>query len=110
MADQINGRLTFNNPMDLASKWMVFRLQDGSTDGTIYDSILDAKKHSDETRCFYFAFVNCLGGVTARDCAILIQFQREAREAGLMQKNPGDQPFMSFPMGDRLKGIHRQRG
>lgn len=106
MADQINGRLAMSNPFELRSKFMAFRLQDGTTDGTIYDSIPDAKKHTDEFQCCYFAFLNMLGGTNEYECAVYLDFHRKARDAGLGQKDPAAVPFMSTyghdVMGGRL--------
>ena len=103
MADHINARLVMSSPFELRTKWMAFALQDGSTRGDVYDSILDAKRHTDEAYTLYFAFINCLGGVSATDCARFIHFHRKARDANLSQANPKDQAFPSFTQGDYLR-------
>lgn len=105
VADQINGRLTFSNPWDIKHCWMAFALQDGSTDGVLYDSVVDAKRHTDEWKTWYVCMGGVLGGTNARDCALMLVFHREARDASLSQANPQDVPFLS------VKGMdhYRQR-
>lgn len=103
IADALNMRLTFGDPFELRHCVMAFRLQDGTTDGTVYDSIADAKRFTDEHRYCYFAFLNILGGANPYECALVFSFYREAHEAGLGQKD-NEQPFLSVYGGDMLKG------
>jgi hypothetical protein len=95
VADHLNGLLAFRDPWELKTKWLAFRLQDGTTDGTVYDSLPDAKKYTDESRNWYLHVGGFLQGIKPRDAAILTVFYREAHEAGLGQANPKDQPFLS---------------
>ena len=95
MADQINGRLAFSDPFELRSKWMAFDLNDGTTKGEVYDSMADAKRFTDEFKTCYFAFVNYLGGISAYECSIFLDFQRAARDANLGQRDPNTTAFMS---------------
>jgi hypothetical protein len=82
MADQINGRCRFTPFDQLKNSWMAFRLQDGSTDGTLYDSKTDAVRHTDETRCAYFCFRNAMGGVTPHDCQLWLDLHRHVYSNG----------------------------
>lgn len=103
IADQLNARLTFGDPFELRHCVMAFRLQDGTTDGTVYDSIADAKKFTDVHRYCYFAFLNVLGGANAYECSIVLSFYRQAHEAGLGQKD-NEQPFLSTTGADVMLG------
>jgi hypothetical protein len=88
LAGAINLLVASNNPWDLKEKVLAVKLQDGSIDGNLYDSQYDAVRHSDPKRCFYFHFKGNLGGIDSREAAIVIQFHREAREAGIPQADP----------------------
>jgi hypothetical protein len=103
IADQLNARITFGDPFELRHCVMAFRLQDGTTDGTVYDSIADAKRFTDVSRYCYFAFLNVLGGANAYECAVVLSFYREARDAGLGQKD-NEIPFLSTHGGDVMTG------
>jgi hypothetical protein len=103
IADQLNARLTFGDPFELRNCVMAFRLQDGTTDGTVYESIADAKRFTDDSRYCYFAFLNVLGGANAYECGLVLAFYREARDAGLGQKD-NETPFLSTHGGDVMSG------
>src|SRR6266852_4083665 len=103
IAYQLNARLTFGDPFELRHAVMAFRLQDGTTDGTVYDSIKDAKRFTDPARFCYFAFLNILGGANPEECAVVLSFYRMARDAGLGQKD-NEQPFLSTHGGDVMTG------
>lgn len=83
---------------------MAFALSNGETRGEIFDSILDAKRFTDESRTWYLCLGGALQGLSARDCAIMLQFHREARNAGLGQSDPKAQPFMSTAQADMRLG------
>jgi len=107
-SDALNGVLAFNDPWDLKDKWMAFSLADGSTRGEIFDTIVDAKRFTDETRTWYLFLGGVLQGLSPRDCGLMLQFHREARDAGMGQANPKDQPFMSTGQADyRRTGLIR---
>lgn len=83
MSDIINERLVFFPFMELMTKWMAFRLEDGSSDRVIYDTRGDAVRHqSNENLCCYFTFRNCPGGVQMRDTWLFMQFHRHAYQRG----------------------------
>lgn len=108
-SDTINGVLTFSgDTWGLKDKWMGFSLQDGSSRGEIFDSIIDAKRFYDEDKTWFLCLGGALQGLTARDCSIMLQFHREARDAGMGQSNPKAQPFMSTAQSDmRRTGLVR---
>lgn len=81
MADQINNRLAFSG-WEIRNSWMAFKLDDGSTTGTLYDSRIDAVRHCDEKYHAFFCFRNALSGVTPKDCQIFLNMNRHAYDAG----------------------------
>lgn len=90
-SDMANSFLAWYSPFDIRNKWLAFKLEDGSSDGTLYDSKRDAVRHqSDERRCAYFSFRNCLGGTNAREMAIFILWNRDAYERGFRMPDPDD--------------------
>ena len=89
MAGIVNAMLTFHQPWELRSKVMAFRLSDGGSDGAIYDTKQDAVRHQlDEYRCCYLYFRNCMGGLSALDAQIFLDFNRQAHDAGLHMPDP----------------------
>jgi hypothetical protein len=62
---------------ELVSSCMAFRLDDGSTDGTLYPSRAVALRYQLRPACVFY-FRNSLGGVPVRDIAIWLNMQREA--------------------------------
>jgi hypothetical protein len=89
MSDQINAHLTFNKPHEIRSKWIVFKLRDGSTDGAIYDSREQAISHQlDSKWCLFLSFRSLLGGSSAKDCQILLDAHRLLAESGARLHEP----------------------
>lgn len=91
MSDAINMYRT-NMPWEFVSdKWMAFRLSDGTSDGVLYDSKRDAVRHQvHEMLCCYIAFVNLMGGANAYGCAVMLNFTRDAYDAGFRLPDPDD--------------------
>ena len=112
LAGIVNGYIAFMQPWELRNAVLAVRLQDGSTDGNVYENMRDAVRHSDDKRCFYFHFKGNLGGIDPREAAIVIDFHREAREAGIPQADPdgGNRqpvPILSTYGHDVYSRIHR---
>jgi len=111
LAGTVNTYIAARDPWELKNCVLAVRLSDGSTDGNLYESMQDAVRHSDETRHFYFHFKGNLGGVSVRECALVLQFHREAREAGLPQGDPDRKeqitPFLSTYGHDVYSRIQR---
>lgn len=63
----------------LATHCMAFRLDDGTTDRTLYPDRATALKFQHRPACVFW-FRNAMGGVTARDMAIWLAVQRLAYE------------------------------
>lgn len=114
-SDIANLYITFMDQWELRSKWLAFRLNDGSSDGVLYDTRKDAVKHQfDERRCAYFSFRNCLGGTNARDMAIFLNFCREAYDAGFRLIDPDDasggrEILPTYDVGDYQRNLMRRR-
>lgn len=84
MSDTVNLHITCNNVWDLNDKWVAFRLQDGTSDGAVYDSKDHAIAHQPvPDRCCFFTFRNAMGGVTPKDMQIWLEMERNAQEARL---------------------------
>lgn len=91
MSDQINGRITFLNPWELRDKWMAFRLQDGWSDGNVYDSKRDAVRHCTNEKYFaFFCFRNAMGGANPKDCQIFLDVARHQYDIGAPLADPED--------------------
>lgn len=76
---------------ELRSKWMAFRLSDGTSDGVLYDSKRDAVAHQmNEFQCVYISFANLAGGAKPMDCALFLNFTRDAYDAGFRLPDPDD--------------------
>jgi len=76
---------------ELRDKWMAFRLSDGTSDGVLYDSKRDAVRHQDdEFRCAYISFRNILGGASPQECVRVLNFTRDAYDAGFRLADPDD--------------------
>ncbi len=88
MADQINAQITFRNSWDLRNSYMAFRLDNGSTTGTVYDSKQDAMRFTDEQYHAYFCFRQGLAGVTPLDCQVFLNVHRWAHENGAKWNDP----------------------
>lgn len=117
MADTINGRITFYGPWELRSKWMAFRLTDGSSDNNLYDTKLDAVRHvTNELYYCYFTFARAMGGVNPRDMQIFLNMSRAAADSPHVRladpdhKTGGLDAFTSVDMHDQISGRTRSNG
>ena len=92
MADHINGVIAFQgHAWDLRNSWMAFRLEDGYSNGDVYDSKRAAVRHVPNEKHFaFFSFRNAPGGVTAFDCQLFLDVHRNAYEYGNSLHDPDD--------------------
>lgn len=88
MSDTINAMVTFKGWDELQGGYVAFALEDGTSDGTLYDSYEAAIKHTDETRTAYFCFRQAMGGANPKDCQIFLEFNRYVVAAGIPRKHP----------------------
>ena len=109
MADIIKGLVTFTPIWELRTKWLAIRLQDGSYDGTLYDTRENAIRHQlDERFCAYVCMGTMLSGAKPLDCAIYLEFHRQAYDAGMRLHEP-EAPQLILPTSvyDRIMGRYR---
>lgn len=110
MSGTINSILAFTTDWwGLRSRWLAFRLQDGSYDGAVYDTREDAIRHqSDPSLCAFFGFRTAMGGANPRDCQIFLNVHRQARESNLQLSEP-EAPQLIVPTRyhDFLTGRNR---
>ncbi len=72
---------------NVRGKWMAFKLEDGSSDGTLYDSKQDAIHHqSDEFLCMYLPLHP--GAMNVCEAEIMLKFHRKAYDAGFRLPDP----------------------
>jgi hypothetical protein len=111
MSDLINAMVTFKGWDELQNGYLAFRLADGSSDGTLYDTYEAALKHTDEYQCCYFCFRQAMGGANAKDCQIFLEFNRYVVAAGVPRKHPesgrGVSPILSAKGYERFDGRWR---
>jgi hypothetical protein len=112
MAGHINGIVTFHKPWDIRNTWIAIRLADGDWDGNLYATREEAIKHQiDERFCAYAWMGNMLTGAKPLDCAIFLEFQRQAYDAGMRLHEPdAPQLITSTAAYDRLTGRVRYGG
>lgn len=91
-SDIINGIITAHPWDDIKDKFIAIRLEDGSSDGNIYDTKADAVRHqTHEQQCAYVGFRNLVGGATPKEMAIYLKFNRDAYLAGMRLIDPDNQ-------------------
>lgn len=106
MSDNINAILTYT-PWEARNGWMAFRLADGGSDGTLYDTRADAIRHqSDEKLCAYFCLKSAMGGTNARDCQLFLNVHRHAYsvDGGHMAEPAAPQLIVPVGYHDYLTG------
>lgn len=72
--------------------WVALRLEDGGSDGTLYDSKVDAIRHqAHEQMCAYFSYRGAPNGFTnVRDAAVWLEYHRHMYSAGMRLVDPDD--------------------
>jgi hypothetical protein len=91
MSDLINLILTFNDAWSIRTKWMAFKLQDGSSNSALYDTKLQAVRGcSNEKYYCFFCFRNALGGVDPFGCQIFLDVSRHQYDIGAPLADPDD--------------------
>jgi hypothetical protein len=111
MSSMINGLIAFNNPFDLRQTWLAIKLQDGSSDGNLYATREEAIRHQlDERFCAYICMGTVMNGSKPLDCAIFLEFHRQAYDEGMRLHEP-EAPQLIMPTAgyDKLTGRVRGR-
>jgi hypothetical protein len=79
------------DPIGNVGKFFAVRLQDGTTDNELYDSMESARLHigrrDDEDRWMYIQIVPAM--LPARDAAILLRAQRKMHDKGIRTSSMG---------------------
>lgn len=72
--------------------WIAFRLEDGGSDGTLYDNKRDAIRHqSHEQLCAYFSYRGSPNGfATAKEAAVWLEYHRHIYARGGRTPDPDD--------------------
>jgi hypothetical protein len=107
----INGLISFSDAWEIRHSWIAVKLEDGSYDGTIYDTRSDAIRHqSDERLCCYFPIGNFLNGLKPADAQLLLDLQRHAYDQGFrITDEQTPDVFPSVPEVDVLRAWQRYR-
>jgi hypothetical protein len=92
MSDHVNGRMAFaSDPYELRSKYMAFRLEDGFSNGDVYDTKREAVRHvPNEHHYAFFCFRHAMGGTNPKDCQIFLDLHRHAYRNGARFADPDD--------------------
>lgn len=106
MHERINLMLIAQPWEVLKTSWMAFKLEDGDSDGVLYDTREDAIKHQlHENLCAYFFLRTALGGVPLRDCQLFLNIHRQVYDAGGRFTEPRTPQFIMSSWGhDKLTG------
>jgi hypothetical protein len=106
MADRVNLMLIAQPWEILNTSWMAFKLEDGDSDGVLYDTRQDAIKHQlDEKLCAYFFMRTALGGVPVRDCQLFLDIHRHTYDNGRYMAEPSSPQLIMSTWGhDKLTG------
>ena|ERR1700747_2112424 len=88
MSDTINLKIVSHTWDELVNGYMAFRLSDATSDNVLYDSHARAARYTDYKTHGYFCFRSGMGGVSAKDCEILLRVWRAAADAGLPMAEP----------------------
>lgn len=99
MADVLN-QVVVDNGLAVFGRVMAFRLDDGSSDGVIYDHRADAIRHQlHETLCHYEVLKP--RGYSADECALTLIYARAAYDAGWRPSREAPAPIMPVRIEDR---------
>lgn len=101
MADVLNDAVIANG-LAATGRWMAFRLDDGSSDGVIYDTRDDAIRcQFHETVCHYELLKP--RGYGADECALTLIYARAAYDAGWRPSREAPAPIMPVRIEDRAR-------
>lgn len=87
---------------------MAFRLDDGSSDGTLYPDRSIALRYQLRPCCVLY-FRNCMGGTNPTDCQIFLNVQRLAFESDRIAWIDPESPdiIISTRSAEIMKGVRR---
>lgn len=84
MSDIVNNVRMSNDWDDIKDIWMAFKLADGSSDGTLYDSRSDAIRMTTNKadRYFFLSMRACVHGMTPKEATQVLALTRVQSERG----------------------------
>jgi hypothetical protein len=92
MAEIVNNVRTAADWDDVKSGWMAFKLEDGSCDGTVYDSKSDAVWYmrNKAAKYFYLSLRQCMHGLKPDEATRILAMTRVQSERGRYHPTPDD--------------------
>lgn len=83
---------------DIKNSWIAVKLEDGSCDGTVYDTRAEAIKFNTNkaNKYFYVALRNAIHGLTAKEATLMLAMVRTQAARG--RYHPEDQPDPIMPL------------
>lgn len=108
----VNSLIANNNPWEIRNTWIAIKLEDGNIDGNLYATREEAIRYQrDERFCAYQWMGNMLSGAKPLDCAIFLEFHRQAYKSGMRLHEP-EAPQLIMPTAgyDRITGRQRHGG
>jgi hypothetical protein len=90
MSDAINQKVKDLGFSEVSRYTMAFRLDDGTTDGTLYTSMKEAKKHQkgDYNHYAYINLRSAMAGMPEREAFAFLSYARMAYDAGMRLPDP----------------------
>lgn len=89
MTDTINLHRVANEWEDIKTKYVAFKMSDGTSDDVLYDTYQDAYSHQSLPQtCIYISFMNLMGGAKLEEMYHVLQFNREAYDRGARMADP----------------------
>jgi len=84
MSETVNNVRTSHDWDDIKNGWMAFALEDGTSDGTIYDSRDDAiRYHRNRAKKYFFLTLRqCIHGLSSREATMILAMTRVQSERG----------------------------
>lgn len=77
------------DPINSVGKWFAFRLTDGGSDGTLYDTKSDAVRHQHNNERYY-GFIRIMPSMQLPDFQGYLDLQRKLFDKGLKMADPDD--------------------
>ena len=89
LSDIVNN-ICISQPLDVVTRsWIAVSLADGSTDGVLYGSRLDAVSFQYyEQQCAYLCLKEAPHGMATQEAYVYIKFHRDAYDAGFRLTDP----------------------
>lgn len=94
---------------EVRTGWMAFRLEDGRSDGVVYDSRDDAIRHhwNRSDKYFYFSLKNAIGGLPPDHATMILATARVQSSRGRYHPVPENQdPIPRLTMEDYLDELY----